>query len=846
MGKKLYINKKLLLIIIIVSLIYIVTVFINSINSDVFTSNEKKYIKDNLNVTITVGYKENNIFNIEILEKFENSIRIETGLNILFKPFSDELINKVKVLDYPTITVSRNKLLNLNDLNDYKFGVLNDLSVDKSNNIVVYNNEESMISDLKNNKIDYIITSQNKVINYLEKGLFYITNSKITADVEFYYKDKSIELEEILKKEFEKNNKNFEIGDFQNNKANSYLKNNILAGIREEDKEIINNKEKFVVGIEECPPISYYDDSNIYGLSIGYVNLLGEMLDIPIEYVIGESDELYKLYLENKVDYLFLKNESYEGLKSLTFYNDRFLLVSSIHHEIIENIYNIKNKVGYYGNVENIENNKNVVMMPSFDSLVKSIKDKSIDYYIISESLYNFINSHKTVSLFINKIIDEELHYEFICKNQIDKTLMDNAILISDTNYLYTKSLGSIEKDKEINNKRNLVIIISILTLFIIIEYILIKLVLNTNEKQRLNYLFNHDQLTYLLNGYGMEKLFNKKYKEKKNGILIILTINKFQLLIDRFGSDKTDLLLIELGNKFKILSKNVYVGRTKANEFTFLMFNSNNISFIEKIILTINNYKNESIYENLFVSISYVQFPKISDKYEVLVKYGQSVLSNHGSELNNVILEFDEKVYAKYLYEEMLVNEIKTGILNSEFLLYYQPQIDLNNGVAIGAEVLIRWEHKERGLIYPNQFLSVAEKNNLMRNLDFYVIKNVCKQIKFWQDNNYKRMKISVNITSSTFESKNMIEDVLQVLKETQIDTSWLVIEITEDSGFSNMDNAKTLMDAIKKTGIRFALDDFGTGYSSLNYVAKLPFDFLKIDKTFILHPRKIIPMNK
>jgi EAL domain-containing protein (putative c-di-GMP-specific phosphodiesterase class I)/GGDEF domain-containing protein len=373
------------------------------------------------------------------------------------------------------------------------------------------------------------------------------------------------------------------------------------------------------------------------------------------------------------------------------------------------------------------------------------------------------------------------------------------------------------------------------LILFVIIEYFIIRIVLNANEHQRLNYLFNHDQLTYLLNSYGMEKLFNKKYKEKENGILIILTINKFQLLIDRFGSDKLDLLLLELGNKFKSLSKNVYVGRTSDNEFTFLMFNSNNIAFIEKILLLINNYRNESIYKNLSVSISYVLFPKFSDKYEILVKYGHSALSNHSNELNNVISEFDEKIYTKYLEEEMLVNEIKTGILNSDFLLYYQPQIDLDSGVAIGAEVLIRWEHKNKGFIYPNQFLPIAEKNGLMRILDFYMIKNVCKQIKFWQDNNYKKMKISVNMTSSTFESENMIDDMLQVLKETEIDTSWLVVEITEESGFGDMNNAKILMNAIKKTGIRFALDDFGTGYSSLSYLDELPFDFLKVDKAFI-----------
>ena len=832
MDKKLYINKKILLTVILLSLIYIIATYIYGVNNDLFTSNEKKYIKDNSNVTITLGYKENNIFSNEILEKFKNNIYSETGLNIIFKPVSSELINKVKVLNYPTVIVSHKKVLNLNNLNDYKFGILNDLSVDRNNNIAIYNKEKNMISDLKNSKIDYIVTTPNNVIKYLEKGLFYITSSDITINVEFYYKDKSVELEKILKKEFEKYYIELNIEDLQNEKINSYLKKNILTKIREEDKEIINKKDKLVVGIEECPPISYYDNSNIYGLSIGYVNLLGKMLDIPIEYIIGESDELYKLYLENKVDYLFLKNESYEGLKSLTFYNDRFLLVSSIHHEIVENIYTIKNKVGYYGNIKNIENDKNVVMITSFDSLVKSIDDKSIDYYIISESLYDFLNSHKTVSLFINKIIDEKSHYEFICKNQIYKKLMDNVILISDTNYLYTKSLNSIEKDK---NTKNYAIAISTLILFVLIIYVVIKIVLNVNEKKRLNYLFNHDQLTYLLNSYGMEKLFNKKYKENENGLLIILTINKFQLLTDRLGSNKLDLLLIELGNEFKLLSKNAYIGRTSANEFTFLLFNSNNIAFIEKILLTINNYKNESIYKELFVSISYVQFPKFSDEYEVLVKYGHSALYNHGNELNNVIVEFDEKVYAKYLDEEMLVNEIKAGILNSDFLLYYQPQIDLNSGVAIGAEVLIRWEHKERGFIYPNQFLPIAEKNNLMRSLDFYMIKNVCSQIKFWQDNNYKKMKISVNMTSSTFESENMIADVLQVLKETKIDTSWLVIEITEESGLSDMNNAKILMNAIKKTGIRFALDDFGTGYSSLSYLDELPFDFLKIDKAFI-----------
>jgi EAL domain-containing protein (putative c-di-GMP-specific phosphodiesterase class I) len=174
-------------------------------------------------------------------------------------------------------------------------------------------------------------------------------------------------------------------------------------------------------------------------------------------------------------------------------------------------------------------------------------------------------------------------------------------------------------------------------------------------------------------------------------------------------------------------------------------------------------------------------------------------------------------------------------AIKNNELLLHYQPKIDGKTGALIGLEALVRWQHPEKGLIYPSEFIPAAEESGIIKYLDEWVLKNACNQLKNWQKLGYTNLHLAVNLSAWQFNEKHLPEIIQNVLMETGLDPSYLELEITETAPVKNLDLTANILKALIKMGISISIDDFGIGYSSIYYLKHFPAKYLKIDYNFI-----------
>jgi EAL domain-containing protein (putative c-di-GMP-specific phosphodiesterase class I) len=186
-------------------------------------------------------------------------------------------------------------------------------------------------------------------------------------------------------------------------------------------------------------------------------------------------------------------------------------------------------------------------------------------------------------------------------------------------------------------------------------------------------------------------------------------------------------------------------------------------------------------------------------------------------------------------LKQLVLESNLRGALERSEFVVQYQPQVTIPDFHLVGMEALVRWQHPSLGLLYPSEFVPLAEESGLIIALGEWVMRNACLQNKAWQDAGLAPMRLSVNFSARQFQQPAFINAVAEILRETNLDPRWLELEITESSIMKEPDQAIEKLHELKLMGIRVAVDDFGTGYSSLNYLKRFPIDTLKIDKTFV-----------
>lgn len=365
------------------------------------------------------------------------------------------------------------------------------------------------------------------------------------------------------------------------------------------------------------------------------------------------------------------------------------------------------------------------------------------------------------------------------------------------------------------------------------------------NLQNKLQSLAYHDSLTQLPNRIMLEEVVNKQIqklqKTKQKLAFIYLDIDNFKHINDTMGHSVGDKLIIYIANMLshKISSPNL-VARLSGDEFGIVLMNIENVN---DTILEINRI------------FKYLRRPWILEKQEFYISasMGVAVYPEHGTDLATLMQNADTAMFHikesgkdgfgiftsdmrektwKYI---QMSNQLRTAIQNEEFLLYYQPQIDLNTSKTIGVEALIRWIHPEKGFISPMEFIPFAEESGYIAEIGAWVLKTACKRKRKWEEEGYSHIKMSVNLSSKRLTQGGLVENIQHILEKYQINCCDIELEITETAVMDDLEKAIEVLKQLKQLGITIALDDFGTGYSSLTYLQKLPIDILKVDREFI-----------
>lgn len=354
-----------------------------------------------------------------------------------------------------------------------------------------------------------------------------------------------------------------------------------------------------------------------------------------------------------------------------------------------------------------------------------------------------------------------------------------------------------------------------------------------------------YDSITGLRNRYCfMEQLQieldHAKVKEESVGILL-LDLDNFKKTIDTLGHSYGDLLLKRVAELLQgCIGSNSSLYRFGGDEFIVLSRNISNVkNAIREAGNVLNCFKSGLIiqdYESFVtVSIGIALSPQHGAEVETLLKNAEVAMYEAKERGKNCYHLFNDSLQINLLEKTKLENDLRYAIEKEELILHYQPKIDLFTHRVVGGEALIRWLHPTKGMIPPIEFITIAEENGMIGALGEWVLKEVCKQNKIWQDKGYTPMPIAVNISARQFQQKDLVKSIKRILSDTQLEGKWLEIEVTETIAMQDLKYTIRILNELRKMGIAISLDDFGTGYSSLNYLKHLPIDTVKIDKSFV-----------
>jgi EAL domain-containing protein (putative c-di-GMP-specific phosphodiesterase class I) len=214
-------------------------------------------------------------------------------------------------------------------------------------------------------------------------------------------------------------------------------------------------------------------------------------------------------------------------------------------------------------------------------------------------------------------------------------------------------------------------------------------------------------------------------------------------------------------------------------------------------------------------------------------------IAMHHAKENGLQVAVFDKELRARFLESVGLEHDLRYAIERKELSMFYQPLVSLKNGELIGFESLLRWQHPKRGFVSPAKFIPIAEDSGLIIPITEWILKDTARQLCEWQKISpaYKKLVVSVNISGKHLAVEGLVEQVSKVLEITKIRPSTLKLEITESTAMENADRSAQILNRLKELGVQLSIDDFGTGFSSLSQLHRLPFDTLKIDRSFVLN---------
>ncbi len=361
----------------------------------------------------------------------------------------------------------------------------------------------------------------------------------------------------------------------------------------------------------------------------------------------------------------------------------------------------------------------------------------------------------------------------------------------------------------------------------------------------KMAYLAQHDALTDLPNRALMHDrlaqaiVLAKRHQRKV--ALLYMDLDHFKNINDSLGHPIGDKLLQVVADRLiTCVRYSDTVSRQGGDEFVVLLAEIEHPQdaalCAEKMLNALATpvaIDSHQLFISLSIGISI--FPDDGEDAETLIRNADTAMYHAKSSGRANFQFFKQAMNDRVVQRQSLEDSLRNALDRHEFILHYQPKIDLENGAITGVEALVRWQHPEKGLISPALFVPVAEECGLMPRLGQWILREACHQAHAWLRAGLDIRRIAVNISAPEFRARNFVGDLSAILSETGLAASFLELELTEGALMHDLEVAQTRLGELKRMGVHIAIDDFGTGYSSLSYLKRFPIDTLKIDRSFV-----------
>jgi diguanylate cyclase (GGDEF)-like protein/PAS domain S-box-containing protein len=363
--------------------------------------------------------------------------------------------------------------------------------------------------------------------------------------------------------------------------------------------------------------------------------------------------------------------------------------------------------------------------------------------------------------------------------------------------------------------------------------------------EQRVHHVAQHDVLTGLPNrSLLQDRLGQAVAYANRSGHpvwVMLIDLDRFKFVNDSMGHKAGDVLLMTVAARLRSSLRDTdTVARLSGDEFVVILSEHAEEPLSSDIVQRVMDSVAQPIMlgtREFFVtcSIGVAAYPSDGTPADSLIEHADIAMYRAKKLGRNNFQFYTPAMNEESLERVRIESALRNALERNEFVLHYQPQVDLQTGRIVGMEALIRWKHPELGMVPPNRFIGVAEDTGLIVPIGAWVMRTACLQNKAWQDAGLGRLRVAVNLSARQFSAADLVPGIEQVLLDTGLDPSCLELELTESLFMSDVTPAVELLHRMKGLGIKLSIDDFGTGYSSFSYLSRFPIDVLKIDRSFV-----------
>lgn len=621
--------------------------------------------------------------------------------------------------------------------------------------------------------------------------------------------------------------------------------------LSEDNKEYIKNLGTMkVLFFNGNAPFQYVKDGELKGFAVSYLDRFSKLTGFQYEPVIADTyDEGAKLIQSGEIDMIACAATnselvSIDGIQlSLPYFSSSSVVACSDgflshHHDDVKEF-----RTNTEGALEDVR---------SQDYYSVRLDSYSLNYYLRKKEVYDNVNVDWTnVQTFSYAVgIADRVPSGFITiLNRYISSVGESAR----QNMLYQNSTDDVEYTwtELLYVYRYEIFGGIIFVLLLACIYILYtrgrkvhhRMTVSENKVRRLS---RYDELTGAYHGAYFRKLLEQACNQKMPLALIAINIRNFKYINETYGVRAADQFLCRVK---EILDKAIHPGEFFCRQSADIFYMALHETSLEKISQRIQNVyeeiqqKSDQVLDGYPISLycGGVLTDRSPDPYSIAnLSYMMAALATAKKQNQQEICFYDEELHEAEQLRHYVESHMQSALEHEEFQLYLQPKINLCKGHLDGAEALVRWQPRDREMIYPDQFIPLFEENGFCVQLDLYMVEQACKQLRAWMDAGLSPICISVNQTKLLFYSEGYVEKLLAITEKYQVPPQYITLEILEGLALDSVEKLNQSIDSLNSAGFRISMDDFGSGYSSLNTLGKIRIDELKLDRLFLIDVAK------